>query len=176
MEIILRHEARASNSIRYFTGKRCRRSGHVAPRTTSNGKCVACAKDDSLKFIRADPERNRNRVKQWQKANSQRHAAKTTASFRRKRYNLSAEDLNQMLKKQKNACAICKEPFSKTPHVDHCHTNEVVRGLLCGLCNLGLGLFRDNVQSLKSAIRYLNNQPTHLLSSARYAASGSTSA
>lgn len=156
MGVILRSEAAAQGAIRYFTGKPCRRRQHIAERLTSNGKCTACAREDSLAFARADPERNRTRVKAWQKANPERHAAKTTAHFRKKRYNLSTEELNAMLAKQRNACAICLKPFEQTPHVDHCHNREVVRGLLCGPCNLGLGLFKDNPTSLLAAIDYLD--------------------
>lgn len=39
--------------------------------------------------------------------------------------------------------------------VDHCHTSGQFRGLICYRCNLGLGHFQDDVESLKRAIAYL---------------------
>ena len=33
--------------------------------------------------------------------------------------------------------------------VDHCHSGGHVRGLLCNSCNIGLGMFKDNIESLK---------------------------
>ena len=39
--------------------------------------------------------------------------------------------------------------------VDHDHLTNEFRGLLCNGCNKGLGLFRDNIQSLNNAIKYL---------------------
>jgi len=30
-----------------------------------------------------------------------------------------------------------------------------VRGLLCNKCNMGIGLFKDNIELLKEAIKYL---------------------
>ena len=34
-------------------------------------------------------------------------------------------------------------------------SNLVVRGLLCHLCNTGIGFFKDDVGNLESAIKYL---------------------
>ena len=39
--------------------------------------------------------------------------------------------------------------------VDHCHNKGEVRGLLCYSCNIALGLFKDDINKLKSAISYL---------------------
>lgn len=60
---------------------------------------------------------------------------------------------------QGSACAICRTP---TPtgrgwHVDHCHTTQKVRGVLCHHCNTGLGMFRDSPTALAAAITYLGN-------------------
>jgi len=54
-------------------------------------------------------------------------------------------------------CPICgsEEPLV----VDHDHCTSEVRGLICDSCNLGLGKFKDNVEALKNAIAYLNNEP-----------------
>jgi hypothetical protein len=61
----------------------------------------------------------------------------------------------QLLESQKSCCAICRQPFvgshnKKTaPVVDHNHTTNEVRGLLCNGCNRGVGQFKDDVQILK---------------------------
>lgn len=62
-----------------------------------------------------------------------------------------------MLSKQNGVCAICKtNPYpDKKFCVDHDHNTGVVRGLLCDLCNRGIGLMRDDVVILASAIDYL---------------------
>lgn len=41
--------------------------------------------------------------------------------------------------------------------IDHNHQTGKVRGLLCANCNNGLGFFMDNIENLKEAIRYLEN-------------------
>ena len=57
---------------------------------------------------------------------------------------------------QNNKCLICgNEQDGKDLAIDHCHTTNKVRGLLCNSCNLGLGCFKDNLDILASAIKYL---------------------
>lgn len=70
------------------------------------------------------------------------------------RYGLNLEDYEELYKKQKGNCAICDKYFDKLD-IDHCHKTGKVRGLLCGSCNRALGLMKDNIEFLKSAISYL---------------------
>ena len=60
-----------------------------------------------------------------------------------------------MLVDQNNSCAICKKEIGWEAAVDHCHTTNVVRGLLCRKCNLGLGGFKDNIETIRKAIAYV---------------------
>lgn len=71
-------------------------------------------------------------------------------------YGITIEEYDGMLLVQNGRCAICCE--EKSLVVDHCHANGHVRGLLCGECNKGLGLFRDNPEFLESAIVYLGQK------------------
>ena len=78
-------------------------------------------------------------------------------------YGLEAGEYDTLLESQKGVCAICgtdtpsptQEDTHKHLFVDHCHTSGAVRGLLCSSCNTGLGLFKDNPERLKAAIKYL---------------------
>lgn len=73
------------------------------------------------------------------------------------------ECYDQLLKKQNNVCDICKMPNLtkrngkiKRLAIDHAHDKYgKVRGLLCQFCNHGLGVFRDSIEILESAIEYL---------------------
>lgn len=59
---------------------------------------------------------------------------------------------------QVGRCAICEEILpqdTKQIHVDHCHKTNITRGLLCSYCNKGLGFFKDDIQVLEKAIKYL---------------------
>lgn len=60
-----------------------------------------------------------------------------------------------MMADQNYACAICGESIRGRAHVDHNHKTDEVRGLLCFLCNAGLGMFKDNIRLLAAAIVYL---------------------
>lgn len=70
------------------------------------------------------------------------------------RYGITHEEYEMLLQKQHGLCAICKVPTIKF-HIDHDHKTNKVRGLLCGPCNMGLGLFKDNKVLLALAITYL---------------------
>ena len=62
-----------------------------------------------------------------------------------------------MLGDQKGVCKICKKVCTsgRALAIDHDHKTGLVRGLLCGKCNRGLGLFDDNVNLLLKAANYL---------------------
>ena len=73
-------------------------------------------------------------------------------------YGLSLERYDEMIIEQDSKCKLCDTDFSnmKTqPHIDHCHSSNQVRGLLCSNCNTALGLFKDNTDTLRKAIKYL---------------------
>jgi DNA-directed RNA polymerase subunit RPC12/RpoP len=48
--------------------------------------------------------------------------------------------------------------------IDHDHETDQFRGYLCHNCNRGLGIFRDNLETLKLAINYLENFKTNISS------------
>lgn len=74
-----------------------------------------------------------------------------------KRYGLTIEQYDAVLKKQNNLCAICDLPCATGQRlsVDHCHETSEVRGLLCRKCNLMLGHADDSKKTLQKGIDYL---------------------
>lgn len=57
-------------------------------------------------------------------------------------------------------CDICETDVPSGPKkswcLDHDHKTGKARGILCAACNIGLGMFKDNIDILDSAMRYLS--------------------
>jgi Recombination endonuclease VII len=80
-------------------------------------------------------------------------------------YNMGLADYDKLYQSQDGKCAICRTDIQrhsvgakngiKTAHIDHCHATDTVRGLLCSNCNHLLGQAKDNIEILKAAIKYL---------------------
>lgn len=73
-------------------------------------------------------------------------------------YGMSKTAYESMMESQGGVCAICRSG-PKYGHrmltVDHCHSTGSVRGLLCGECNLAIGLFGEDVELLDMALAYV---------------------
>lgn len=98
--------------------------------------------------------------------NDEEYRKKTNQSNRNntllKRYGIDVSQFEAMIEEQGNSCLVCKIQFDKSsssqkPNIDHCHRTGKVRGILCTLCNAGLGSFRDSQMFLYSAITYLKD-------------------
>jgi hypothetical protein len=72
---------------------------------------------------------------------------------RMRKYGLALGEYEQMCQVQQGCCKICGDPSQL--YIDHCHSTQRVRGLLCSQCNLLLGLAHDSPQLLLSAADYL---------------------
>jgi len=79
-------------------------------------------------------------------------------------YGISLEEFKALKEAQGGVCAICKGPpkgrgaKNKDFTVDHDHDTGKVRGLLCGHCNRGIGMFLDDPQRLRAAAAYLEEE------------------
>ena len=78
------------------------------------------------------------------------------------KYRITEQRYFEILEKQIGLCAICgsdspRRKGSKNFTVDHDHTTMEVRGLLCHPCNVMLGLAKDNIEILETAIKYLKH-------------------
>ena len=77
-------------------------------------------------------------------------------------YGLTLEQFDEMSARQGGKCLICNNPPNDgVLRVDHCHTSNKIRGLLCNRCNLAIGAFADSTDVLDNAIKYLT-QPRQI--------------
>lgn len=76
-------------------------------------------------------------------------------------YGLTVEDYNRLFTQQEGKCAICgrEQVIEKRQlAVDHDHKTGAVRGLLCGKCNMTLGLFNDKASIFLEMYQYLTER------------------
>lgn len=141
----------------------CKRCGHEKPlddfqfrKDTGKyrGVCKACTSSDNLARYH-----NNGATKDAHWEAHKRYVLK--------KYGLTEESYQALWDNQRGLCAICEvamEPWGERRGkgvnqnqavIDHCHASGHVRGLLCNLCNSGLGKFRDNATALRKAANYL---------------------
>lgn len=99
------------------------------------------------------------RAVRWAKAHPNERAVVERRRHLKRTFGLTETDYEEMLTSQGGACKICKRKSSGTRNhrmfVDHDHTTEKVRGLLCFKCNTGIGAFDDNPGLLEKAAAYI---------------------
>ena len=128
-----------------------------------NGFHNRCKECESI--YRKQPKRRENKLKYSKRRQTEEYKTYQKEMYFKTRYNITLEKYNQLWEKQNGLCAICGKPETSKHtsgaiyklSVDHCHTTNEVRGLLCSKCNIGLGQFQDNTNYLLLAAQYLNN-------------------
>lgn len=78
-------------------------------------------------------------------------------------HGVTPEEYEQIAALCSGLCCICgtSDPgLGSFMHLDHCHETGLLRGVLCGNCNTGIGLLGDSVDRLTAAILYLTDRKT----------------
>jgi hypothetical protein len=126
----------------------CKRCGvsklHSQMSKTTPHLCKPCSSAKSREWKALHP-------KEWDRS--------ARRSYLKKTYGMTPEQYDALLARQGGRCAICVRNHADSRefrlHVDHDHSTGRVRGLLCGLCNQGIGSLRDDPSLLRIAIAYL---------------------
>lgn len=100
-------------------------------------------------------DRNREYLSDKSKAYQKANPDVNRRSWLKQRFGITLDQYDEMRGRQDGLCAICGRCPEKALDVDHCHRTGKIRGLLCGDCNRGLGLFRESECNLQNAIAYL---------------------
>lgn len=128
--------------------------------------CPICFKLRSAAQVKARRCSKTQKVKHqaarmaWRIKYPEAHQRDILRGHLRRRYGKTVEWWLAQIKSQGGRCAICRRRFCNKrkftkPCVDHKHSSNVVRGIICGQCNLFIGLADENTRVLKSAIAYL---------------------
>lgn len=125
---------------------------HICPRghdtsicgRNTEWRCRLCSRADSLKWYKSQPlilKRLRQRK-----------------SNLKKFYGLTLEQYNWYFNNQKGNCLGCQinqDDLKRRLNVDHNHSTDKIRGLLCTKCNHVIGLVNENVNTLLNLAKYL---------------------
>ena len=171
---------------KYTSETLCKKCGSYE-RYVSNNSCAPCTIKSGLEKLNNEElmkpyrtkEKTKKRLDKWREENPEKykeqykndiakqkcreyyHNNKDTVkdTYLQTNYGITLEDYNLLLEKQNEKCKICNNecPTGKSLAVDHNHETGKVRGLLCKNCNIGLGMFFDNLDFLESAVLYLKS-------------------
>lgn len=123
----------------------------IATRTNESGRmCTECREYKKWTDFAADSGSKHGYATKCKACRATYHRTYHMA----KTYGLSSEQYQEMYDAQNGQCPICLGSFP-TLVIDHCHTTGEVRGLLCSLCNTGIGGLRDDTDNMRRAIKYL---------------------
>lgn len=107
----------------------------------------------------ADAARERAKRARQKALDPVSHKLRQRAGNLKTKFGIALEDYERMFAAQQGRCGVCGGPPGNKQigvfNVDHDHVTGAVRGLLCHLCNNGLGCFRDNPTMLFAAANYL---------------------
>jgi hypothetical protein len=181
-----RKNAKANGDKTYTSGTPCKKCGTYEKYVSTYG-CVKCVREEGIKKLNnkqlMDPYRTKEKTKKrlgtWREENPEKYQNQYKNDIARQKckeyyhnnkenvkdtylqtnYGITLEDYNFLLEDQNKKCKICNSECStgKSLAVDHNHETGKVRGLLCKNCNIGLGMFFDNIDFLESAVLYLKS-------------------
>lgn len=96
-------------------------------------------------------EKNRQYQREWQA--TERRKTRNQANYFLRTYGLTLEQREEMIREQDSKCYLC---FRDLPlHVDHDAETGIVRKMLCGSCNRGIGQLQHDADLLRRAALYI---------------------
>jgi hypothetical protein len=111
------------------------------------------------RWLAANPDQLLKRRAQslaWAKANLGLH--------RKYKLGITPEQFGAMLESQQHRCLVCRIDLrtlrGKNVHLDHCHSTNRVRGILCHGCNTALGFMKENAANLRALADYIEGFST----------------
>jgi hypothetical protein len=150
-----------------FCSKKCKYKHENSKRTKEVKKsfCPECNRDFIINFINkkycskeCKEKYNRRSYYQNNKDKWVKNWRDRTINRRIAQFGINEEQYNKILEDVEGRCEICNRhntELKRSLCIDHCHETNNIRGLLCNDCNVAIGRFNDNIDSLLGAIKYL---------------------
>lgn len=125
---------------------------------------------DYNEWMRQDRKKFPEKYRMYEQNYKEKHGVKKVRKMEVARiHGLTIEQYDVFHEKQKGQCEICGKPETRLSRskdaamplcLDHCHIckekgQHIIRGLLCHNCNSAMGKLHDNIDTLKSMIKYL---------------------
>lgn len=138
------------------TERTCRACGFKGPLdrfVSGKNTCKPCDNAYKAQWLKDNPDKAAA-SKERQREARQRYELRRRAV----RNGLDPDEVEKYYNDHDGCCEICgqcPEPGKRDLNMDHDHVTGKFRGMLCDNCNSGLGRFKDDVERLQSAIRYL---------------------
>lgn len=112
----------------------------------AKGLCQQCY---NVRYNAQNKSKLNETSRKWYKENRERQRWTEL----KRRYGITKDEYEEMFRNQNGCCSICRIETNEFLCVDHNHETGHVRGLLCKVCNLVLGLieeFRINEENIKT--------------------------
>ena len=125
-------------------------------------RCKMCHFEGVKDYMKRNPEKTKEIRRRNYLLNSSDASEK--AILRNKK--ITKEQYTKLIDDHDNKCAICFQEETKRQRkdgtrsplcIDHDHKTGLIRGLLCHMCNSGIGFFKDNEKILMNAAEYIRN-------------------
>lgn len=145
-----------------------------------DGRCAICHREtagqarkrDRAKYNAKNAQDRLKNPEKWKELYKRQYRKKIEKIGKEKRitqeiaryFGLTVAEYEKMFEQQNHKCAICLQEETRRSRtkgkicrlaVDHCHITGKIRQLLCHNCNLALGAFKDDIQTLQNAINYI---------------------
>lgn len=141
----------------------CKRKWMKEYRKKFEGKIREQQKIYQFKWYNDNKERLKKNFKAYYEINKEAFKIRNKKSYFR-RYGITYEEAMAMWIKQNKLCRICNTELlplgtqlTKGFCVDHDHKTGKFRGILCHNCNAGIGMFKENIELIKLAVKYLED-------------------
>lgn len=155
--------------------KKCKQCGYedsIENHQWCGRVCHNCMLEFKKEIYHKDKKKNKLKRQIYCKLNSDRELARASEYYCKnkekvrirklcKLYNITETKYFEMKILYQNKCEICNK-YDEKLQVDHNHDTGEVRGLLCKLCNSGIGHLKDNPILIKSALEYLIKYENHI--------------